>query len=292
MLPVYDVRFAPSPTGMPTLASARMAYLNYLFARASGGRFVLRLDDTDDNRNVPGAADAVFAMMDYLGLDYDATYQQSARRDRYLAVASMLLRGDFARYQDGAVVLNVPLDMVPTAFDDMVLGTVQVSDQDRQDATSVVLVRSNGLPTYQFASVVDDADDRTSLVLRGVDLLPSTPRQLTVLAALRAAGLDVLTPRYAHVGLLMQSGRKMSKRNNDAAVLDLRDAGYSPAAVLNYVLRMGFSPKVDDRTTALLPLASVLDLLRTGDYNLRASPANVDPAKLDAYDRKYKARGL
>ena len=297
MSAVYDTRFAPSPTGMPTLGSARTAYLNYLMARATGGRFVLRVDDTDAARNVPGAVDALYAMMDYLGLDYDVTYMASKRLPRYRAVADALLKAGLAkRLDNGAVALDLcgagMVDLVPRAVTDMVVG-VMATGRDRVNAAAnLVLLRSDGSPLYNFASAVDDSDDRTALVLRGVDMSSNTVTNLTVLMAMKAAGMDVSVPKFASLGLLLDpsTGRKLSKRVGGNSVLDLRDAGIPAPAVLNYVLRMGFGPVGDNRSNALMPTDAALSVMRTGAFNLNARPSMLDPAKLDAYARKYRIR--
>jgi glutamyl-tRNA synthetase len=283
---MYTTRFAPSPTGDFHLGSARTAYFNWLAARASGGKFLLRIDDTDLARNSDAAVDMIFTAMDWLGLDYDGVYRQSHRLDRYRAVADELIASGRATVADnGAVLLNVPVDTA-VGFRDTIAGVAKINDKMivDMDVTRQVLIKGDGMPTYHFASVVDDIDLDINWVIRGIDHFTNTFRHSTLHVA-----LDTPIPIYSHVGLIMKDKKKLSKRDAASSLLGYRDAGYDRDAVLNFILRMGWGPSVDDKTTAVLDRNDALRLFLTGG-KMKSSPANFDQVKLDSFDRKYKGR--
>src|SRR5262249_47312870 len=148
-----------------------------------------------------------------------------------------------------------------------------------------VLLRGDGAPTYHLATVVDDHDFGVNLVIRGQDHVPNTLRQITVYNCL---GWGQAVPRYAHVGLIHQDGKKLSKRDGAASLLTYRDRGYDPDAVLNYLLRLGWGPSVDDRSANTIPRDRAVRLFFSGG-KLRPGRSAFDQVKLDWYDRKYKA---
>lgn len=274
-------RIAPSPTGLMHLGTARTAYYNWLAARASGGRFILRIDDTDASRNDEAAVAVIDDGLAWLGLGHDERFRQSDRADVYAAAAERLLTdGRAYRAENGAVLLSPGFDPSWTANDGKVMTP---TDKERALADDQVLIRGDGAPVYHFASVVDDADKGVTLIIRGVDHVSNTFRQAAIFRALGAE-----PPRFAHVGLITQGGKKMSKRDGAASLLSYRDAGYDPDAVLNALLRMGWGPSVDDKSAAILPRERALDLFLTGG-RMKPSPAGFDLAKLDWFDRKYKA---
>jgi glutamyl-tRNA synthetase len=294
----YNTRIAPSPTGDMHLGTARTAYFNWLAARSTGGKFILRIDDTDVDRNKPEYTQVILDTMDWLGLDYDSIEYQSKRFDRYKEVANDLIGKKYARIAYGstdAVVLT-PMDgneisfNIPDSFQDELAGEVKITARDKElmvpstDSNGIVLLRSDGLPTYHFACVVDDIDMGINYVIRGVDHLTNTARQVAIYTAL---GAEV--PKFAHIGLISKDKRKLSKRDGAASMLHYRDAGYDPDALLNGMARLGWGPTVDDKTTALLPKEKMLELFFSGG-KMKSSVANMEMHKLDSFDRKYKAR--
>lgn len=282
----YITRIAPSPTGYFHLGTARTALFSWLAARASGGRFLLRIDDTDASRNNDAFLAVIYQAMDYLGLDYDATFKQSDRRDRYAQVAADLVAKGRAVHRDGAVFLSHPLVLNPgfTSVADAAVGSIPVTQADHDFVVNMVLLKSDGMATYHFASVVDDIDTGVNFVIRGADHISNTVKQ----AALYLA-LDAPLPKYAHVGLLHDqlTGKKLSKSTGAKSLLDYQADGIHPDAMCNFLLRMGWGPKVDDKTTALITRDRALQLFLDGG-NLRAASAKADFQKLAALDRRYK----
>lgn len=273
-------RIAPSPTGLMHLGTARTAYFNWLAARSSGGRFILRIDDTDAARNDEAAVAVIDDGLAWLGLDHDERFRQSERRAAYSAAADRLLaEGRAYRADNGAVLLSPGFDSSWTAHGGKVMTP---TEKESALADDQVLIRGDGAPVYHFASVVDDAEKGITLIIRGADHISNTFRQASIFRALGAE-----PPRFAHVGLITQGGKKMSKRDGAASLLSYRDAGYDPDAVLNALLRMGWGPSVDDKSAAVLPRERALDLFLTGG-KMKSSSAGFDQAKLDWFDRKYK----
>ncbi len=271
-------RFAPSPTGALHIGGARTALYNWLAARhAPGGRLVLRIEDTDRERSTKANVDQIIDAMDWLGLTYDeGPISQAGRADRHAAALARLLESG-AAYRDGATAkdveawkkehgagrgyrgtpteepgaairLRVP-DDGETIVDDLIHGPVAFPNASYDD---FVIARADGSVLYNFAVAVDDAEMGITEVVRGDDHLSNTPKQLLVLKAL---GHE--PPRYAHLPLLHgPDGKKLSKRHGAASVQELRDAGYLPAAVRNYLALLGWG--TDDDTT----LMSTEELIR------------------------------
>lgn len=279
---MYVTRIAPSPTGDFHLGTARTAYFNWLAARASGGKFLLRIDDTDLARHNEDSVDVIHACMDWLGLDHDVTFRQSDRLDRYRAVAEDLIARGMARRADNGGILLGEIDA--TAWTDLIGGMNEPGPQHHELARGQVLMKADGMPVYHFASVVDDIDSGVNLVIRGIDHHTNTYRHTAIYAALGAP-----LPQFAHLGLIMLSGKKLSKRDAAASLLGYRDEGIDPDGMLNFLLRMGWGPKVDDKSTALLDRAQALALFLDGG-RMRSSPASFDRAKLDSFSRKHGAR--
>lgn len=283
----FVTRIAPSPSGSFHIGTARTAYQNWLAARASGGRFILRIDDTDAARSDKKYVDVVYDAMRWLALDFDITFRQTDRLDRYRQVADDLLRAGRAVTLDGGAVGLSPscLCYVPDSWNDSLVGAIRANDLDRRQALNTVLMRGNGTPTYQFATVIDDYDYGVNYIIRGQDHVSNTLRQLTIY---RCLGWDQSVPLYSHVGLIHKDGKKMSKRDGGASLLGYRDQGVDPDAMLNYLLRLGWGPRVDDRSANYISRDRALGLFLTGG-SLRPSRSNFDQAKMDWYDRKYKA---
>jgi glutamyl-tRNA synthetase len=262
-------RFAPSPTGALHIGGARTALYNWLLARHSGGELVLRIEDTDRERSVPENVEQILDALRWLELDWDeGPLSQYARRKRHRERIAELVEGGHAypdpataedvrswkeahgstgyrgepRDEPGAAIrLRVPDDGV-TVVDDLIRGPVRFENRTQDD---FVVARGDGTPLYNLAVAVDDADMGITDVVRGDDHLSNTPKQLLVLSALGAA-----PPRYAHLPLLHgPDGRKLSKRDRAASVQELRDLGYLPAAVRNYLALLGWG--TEDDTTVL-----------------------------------------
>lgn len=283
---MWITRIAPSPTGFAHLGTFRTAYFNWLAARSSGGKFILRIDDTDDARDREDYVKPIYETMSWLGLDYDMTFRQSDpdRRRVHLDLAEDLLKKNRARViEGGAIALNYD-DSVPNHWIDSIAGRVSVTESDiKNNLSNLVIVRSSGTPTYHWSSTVDDISTGVNWVIRGTDHISNTSKHLLIYHALGAT-----IPKYSHIGLVNFQGKKLSKRENAASMTYYRDLGYNKDAMLNFMLRLGWGPKVDDRTTALLPRERALELF-LNDGNMKSSPSNLDMAKLDSFDRKYKA---
>jgi len=233
------VRFAPSPTGYLHVGGARTALFNWLFARHEGGEFRLRIENTDTGREVAEAVDQIQETLAWLGLDLDGeiTFQLD-RMGHAQEVARGLVDEGKAYEDEGAIRFRMPDEGI-TAWADVVLGRIEYPSEQLED---LVLVRSDGRPTYNFVSPLEDALDGITHVIRGQDHVSNTPKQLQILRAIGAA-----VPTYAHVPLLNgPDGRKLSKRHGAITVEDFRAQGYIPEAFVNFMALLGWS--YDDRT--------------------------------------------
>jgi glutamyl-tRNA synthetase len=287
---MYTTRIAPSPTGDMHIGTARTAYFNWLAARASGGKFILRIDDTDPSRSKPEYVDVIIETLKWLGLDYDELAFQSHRFDRYRELAAQSLDRGWAFKEEGAIRLRVPdgeADL-PGKWHDEIVGEVAITDDDYQRMEGTVLIRADDTPTYHWASVIDDIDMRVNFIIRGTDHTTNTAKQMVLWHLLARLLSQDYNPKFAHVGLIGEKGKPLSKREGAASMLYYRERGYDPDAVLNFLARLGWGPKVDDKTTKVLPKERMLQLFLEGG-SMRASLANMDLHKLEAYDRKYKA---
>ncbi len=233
------VRFAPSPTGALHIGGARAALYNWLLARGSGGTFVLRIEDTDRERSTPENVEQILDALRWLELDWDeGPYSQAARADRHREEIARLVASGAAYEDEGAVRLRVPEGQ--TVVHDLIRGDIVFDHSAIQD---FVIARSDGSPLYNLAVAVDDHDMGITHVVRGEDHLSNTPRQLMIIEALGAE-----PPAYAHLPLLHGlDGKKLSKRHGAASVQELRDSGYLPEAVRNYIALLGWG--YDESTT-------------------------------------------
>jgi glutamyl-tRNA synthetase len=264
-------RFAPSPTGLLHIGGVRTALFSWLYARHNGGRFILRIEDTDRERSTEQAVQVILEGMQWLGLDADeGPYYQTHRYDRYRAVlAQMLERGEAYRCYCTKAELEAlrerqvarrekprydgrcrehaePRPGVAPAirFKNPLQGQVVIDDQvhgrvvfENAELDDLIIARSDGNPTYNFCVVVDDMDMGITHVIRGDDHLNNTPRQMNMLRALGAA-----PPVYAHVPMILgPDGAKLSKRHGAVSVLQYQQDGYLPDALLNYLVRLGWS---------------------------------------------------
>jgi glutamyl-tRNA synthetase len=266
---------APSPTGLLHIGNVRTALFNWLFARHEGGEFRLRIENTDTAREVYEATEQIQESLRWLGLDWDGevTFQLD-RMDETRAVGKRLLEEGKAYEDEGAIRFRMP-DEGTTAFDDVVLGRVEVPNAELED---LVLVRSDGRPTYNFASPLEDAWDGITHVIRGPDHISNTPKQINVL---RAIGADL--PVYAHVpNVNGADGAKLSKRHGAVSVDDFRQEGYAPEALLNFLALLGWAPDGETTIMSRDELIERFSLERVG-----ASPATFDYAKLDWMNGVY-----
>ncbi|MCL4144322.1 UNVERIFIED_CONTAM: hypothetical protein GTU68_017741 [Idotea baltica] len=227
-------RFAPSPTGYLHIGGARTALFNWLFARHHGGKFLLRIEDTDRARSTPEATEAIYAGMKWLGLDWDGdAVSQFARIDRHAEAASLMLENGSAYRSPYAVRLKAPRDG-ETVVDDQVQGRVTWSNDQLDD---LILLRSDGVPTYMLAVVVDDHEMGVTHVIRGDDHLTNAARQTLIYKGL---GWD--TPVFAHIPLIHgPDGAKLSKRHGALGVEEYQAMGYLPEAMRNYLARLSWA---------------------------------------------------
>lgn len=294
------VRFAPSPTGALHIGGARTALYNWLFARGTGGQLVLRIEDTDRERSTPENVEQILDALRWLELDWDeGPIFQSERADRHAeALAQLIDSGhayrstataddvrEFKRAHgghgfrgepedEGAVRLRVPEEGA-TVVHDVIRGDTRFEHAHLDDP---VIARADGSVLYNFAVAIDDLDARITHVIRGEDHLSNTPKQLLVLEALAAE-----TPTYAHLPLLHgPDGKKLSKRHGAASVQELRDAGYLPEAVRNYIALLGWA--LDETTTIMSTdqMVEGFDLRRVSK-----SPAVFDEQKLRWMNGRY-----
>ncbi|GIX22724.1 MAG: glutamate--tRNA ligase [Gammaproteobacteria bacterium] len=301
---MVKTRFAPSPTGDLHIGGARTALFAWLYARRHGGRFVLRIEDTDRQRSTPEAVRAILDGMRWLGLDADeGPYYQSERLDRYRAAVEKLLAagraypcycsrerlealrarqlaaGEKPRYdgrcRDGAEPVPGIRPVVrfrnpregKVVVDDLVHGRVVFDNAELDD---LVLLREDGSPTYNLTVVVDDAEMGITHVIRGDDHLNNTPRQLNLFAA-----LGLTPPAYAHVPMILDAeGKKLSKRSGAASVMHYEAEGYLPEAMLNYLVRLGWSHG-DQEIFSREEMIRLFDLRQ-----IHRAPAALNPGKL------------
>jgi glutamyl-tRNA synthetase len=269
------VRMAPSPTGLLHVGGVRTFLFNWLFARGRAGTCLLRIENTDTSREVATATEQIQRSLRWLGIDWDGpvTFQLDAT-DRCRTLARELVEKGAAYEDEGAIRFRMPDDGV-TAWDDAVLGRIEVPNERLED---VVLVRSDGRPTYNFANPVEDMDDAITHVIRGRDHVSNTPKQLQILAAL---GHE--PPVYAHVpDVLGDDGKKLSKRHGATSIDEFRAVGYIPPALMNFLALIGWAP--DGETTIMSPeeLVARFTLERVG-----AAPATLDYQKLDWMNGVY-----
>ncbi|HYN92105.1 MAG TPA: glutamate--tRNA ligase [Thermoleophilaceae bacterium] len=269
------VRFAPSPTGVLHIGGARTALYNWLLARGSGGQFVLRIEDTDRERSTPENVEQILDALRWLDLDWDeGPISQWERRERHAEAVSQLLESGHAYEDEGAVRFRVP-EEGEISFHDVVLGDVTNPYSAIKD---FVVQRSDGSPLYNLAVAVDDRDMGITHVVRGQDHVSNTPRQLMLLRALGAE-----PPVYAHIPLLHgPDGKKLSKRHGAASVREVRESGYLPEAVRNYIALLGWGY---DETTTLMTTDELVE--RFALERVSKNPAIFDEQKLRWMNGRY-----
>jgi glutamyl-tRNA synthetase len=266
---------APSPTGFLHIGGVRTFLFNWLFARQQGGEILLRIENTDTNREVEEAVDQIKDSLIWLGIDWDGDVKfQLDTADTARELAQKLLSEDKAYEDDGAIRFRQPKEGT-VSWNDAVRGEIEFKNELLPD---LVIVRSDGRPTYNFISPVDDITDEITHVIRGEDHVSNTPSQINIL---RALGADL--PTYAHVpNINGEDGRKLSKRRNAVALDDFRNEGYLPAALFNFLALLGWS--YDDKTT-IMSRAELVE--RFSLERVVPSPATFDYKKLDWLNGMY-----
>lgn len=309
-------RFAPSPTGYLHIGGARTALFCWAYAKKHHGTFVLRVEDTDRSRSTQASVQAILDAMRWLDLDYEGPYFQMERLERYRAVAEQLIqqghayydyagkdeletlreqqraRGEKPRY-DGRwrpenarrLGLTPPPGVTPAVrfrnpdegevtFNDLVKGPITVANAELDD---LVLMRSDGIPTYNFGVVVDDIDMNISHVIRGDDHVNNTPRQINIYRA-----LGVKLPAFAHVPMILgQDGERLSKRHGAVSVMQYHEQGHLPEALLNYLARLGWSHGDHEKFSR----EQLVDWFDLG--HISKSPARFDPEKLSWLNQQH-----
>src|SRR5437868_68636 len=274
------VRFAPSPTGFLHIGGARTALFNWLYARHTGGTFVLRIEDTDVARNSQEAVEVILDGLRWLGLIWDegpvtgdvtgpskgdrGPYFQSQRRDNYQRRVEALLSRGLAYEADGAVKFKMQRE--PITIPDLVVGNVkrELTDREMLDP-DFVIVRSDGQPVFHLVNVVDDLDMGITHVIRGEDHLTNTAKHI---ALFRACGWQ--PPKYAHIPLILNiDGTKMSKRDKGASLTTYMDDGYPPEALVNYLCLLGWSPKNNREKMPIDEVIEAFDLPQVLRHNAR-----------------------
>ena len=268
------VRFAPSPTGYLHVGGARTALFNWLYARRTGGTFLLRIEDTDKQRSTDEHTQVILDGLKWLGLDWDEQLTfQGARLVRHQEVADKLLAEGKAYLEEGVIRLRVPPGEI--AWDDAVHGRISFQGEDIKD---FVILRSDRSPLYNFAVVVDDLDMRITLVLRGDDHISNTPKQLAVYRA-----LGVEPPRFGHVPMINgPDGKKLSKRHGATAVGDYQHLGILPTALRNFLALLGWSPGGDREVMTLDEMIQLFSL-----EGIQKKAAIFDVKKLEWMNGQY-----
>jgi glutamyl-tRNA synthetase len=294
-------RFAPSPTGYLHVGGARTALFSWLYARKHGGQFILRIEDTDRERSTQASVDAILLGMDWLGLDYDeGPFYQTQRFDRYKAVIQQLIDSGEAyhcdcskerlteireqqmadkikpRYDGCCRDKNLPASestvvrfknplQGDVVIDDMVKGRVVINNRELDD---LIIERTDGTPTYNLTVVVDDWDMKMTHIIRGDDHLNNTPRQINILKALGAE-----LPTYAHVPMILgDDGKRLSKRHGAVSVMQYREDGYLPEALINYLVRLSWSHGDQE----IFSREEMIELFDAVDINSSASAFNTE----------------
>ena len=266
---------APSPTGFLHIGGVRTFLFNWLFARGRGGECLLRIENTDTGREVADATEQIQRSLQWVGIDWDGpvTFQLD-RIERCQQEARRLVEQGHAYEDDGAIRFRMP-DEGGTAWEDAIRGRIEFPNDGLED---VVILRSDGRPTYNFASPVEDWLDEITHVIRGDDHISNTPKQIRILSAL---GAEI--PTYAHVPMINgPDGKRLSKRHGSVSVDDFRGAGYLPQTIMNFVALLGWAPDGETTIMSADELVRRFSLERVG-----ASPATFDYAKLDWMNGVY-----
>lgn len=302
------LRIAPSPTGQLHIGNVRTALFNWLYARSNGGSFLVRIDDTDTERSTDEFKADIVNNLKWLGLNWDegvdvggsqGDYKQSSRFNRYQEIAHEFVESGLAYEDDGAIRFKVPKSQ-QIKFNDYVRGEMVFETDSVED---FVILRSDNSPTYHLASTVDDVDYGITIIARGEDILPSTPKHILIMQA-----LDADIPDFCHLPLLFgPDGKKLSKRHGDTSVQSFRDKGILKDAMFNYLCLLGWSPGEDlekfDRDLAIerfdfknvLPHAAIFDdkkLMWMNGLYIREKESNDFETESISYIQKTLSRDL
>jgi glutamyl-tRNA synthetase len=285
------VRFAPSPTGALHIGGAHTALFNWLWARHTGGTFILRIEDTDRERSTGEYERTIMDGMRWMGLDWDegpdkggdfGPYRQSERMDEYLSIADSLVESGRAYREGDAVIFRVPLGE-KIAFDDVIYGEINVASEKASMNTDgtikdIVLIKSDGMPTYNYAVVIDDHAMNVTTVIRGEDHIANTPKQILIYRA-----LGWKEPRFAHLPMILGNDKKkLSKRHGATGVFEYGDMGYLPDAVFNFLALLGWTPGDDIEIFGREFAAEKFQLSK-----VTKKPAVFDMKKLDFVNQEH-----
>lgn len=278
------VRFAPSPTGILHVGGIRTALFNYFFAKSQGGVFILRNEDTDQARKVEGSLEATLESLTWLGIEWDEIVTQSERLPLYKKYSDELISKGIAREEEGAVRFITPKEGM-TVWEDAI-GSKEISFENK-NIEDFIILKKDGFPTYHLANVIDDHLMEISHVIRGEDWIPSAPKHIMLY---NAFGWQV--PVFAHVpNVLGTDGKKLSKRRGAKSVLDFKNEGILPEALLNYLMLLGWSPKNDKEILSKEEISKEFTL-----GNVNVAPSIFDERKLlwmnGEYIRGVKNREL
>ncbi len=273
------VRFAPSPTGYLHIGGARTALFNWLFARHNKGIFLLRIEDTDQQRSTEEATQTILDSMKWLGLDWDeGPYYQSRRLSIYKQYAEKLVAQGKAFYDtdaEGRKAIRFKMEDGVTEFNDLIHGTITFDTALIED---FVILKADGFPTYNFACVVDDADMEITHIIRGDDHISNTPKQI---ALYNAFGFKL--PEFAHIPMILgEDGSRLSKRHGATSVTEYRDKGYLPHALVNFLALLGWSPGNDQEILSIHEMIEKFSLKRANKTS-----AQFNNTKLDWMNGQY-----
>lgn len=260
------VRFAPSPTGYLHIGSARTALFNWLYAKHTGGKFILRIEDTDKERCKEEFLGEILGSLKWLFMDWDEDLTcQSKRFDIYRKYAEELVKQNLAYMEGPAIIFKVEKEK-KIAFDDMIHGVIEVSTNEIKDQ---VLMKSDGTPTYNFACVIDDSMMKITHIIRGDDHISNTPKQVMLYEAM---GLPL--PKFAHIPLILsKDGGRMSKRHGATSIFEYKNMGFLPEALVNYLALMGWAPGKDRE---ILPIEEIIKLFDVKDVNKTGATFDMD----------------
>lgn len=269
------VRFAPSPTGYLHVGSARTALFNWLFAQHERGKFLLRIEDTDATRSKAEFLEEILESLRWLGLNWDGQITfQSKRLDLYRKIAEKLL-SDGAAYLDGKAILYRVTPGEVVEINDLIHGAIRVNTLEIKDQ---VLIKSDGMPTYNFACVVDDSEFGITHVIRGDDHISNTPKQILLYQVLK-----LRLPIFVHIPLILGTDRsRLSKRHGATNLNEYRKIGYLPEAMVNFLSLLGWSPGEDRELLTLEQIVKEFDLSKVG-----TTSAVFDLAKLSWMNSQY-----
>lgn len=268
-------RFAPSPTGVPHIGNIRTALFSYFLARANSGKFLLRIEDTDQARKMDGAIEAIKESLSWIGADWDEVIIQSERLDSYRKYVDQLIEKGVAKEEEGAVRFITPKEGETSWVDG--LGNKKITFQNSQ-VEDFIILKSDGYPTYHLANVIDDHLTKITHVIRGEDWIPSTPKHILLYQT-----FGWLIPTFVHVpNIVGTDGKKLSKRFGAKNALEFKQDGYFPEALLNYLVLLGWSPKNNREILTKEEITKLFSLDK-----LNSSPAVFDQNKLDWMNGEY-----